>query len=671
MNRLHEGGIMKKKLAVWTLAAALAGLSPVRQDAAAAETAERPGVYTLGEIVVAGKTAGVEATETVDTVTDSDIRARGARTLDEAIALLPGVNLRTGGEGVPRIDIRGFRTRHIILLLDGIPLNSALDQQFDPTTIPTENIAEIKLTAGPSSVLYGQGGLGGVINIITKKGTRGIQGMIAGEAGDGEPYLARGSIGGTAGTVDFFLSGSATRITGFPLSDGFTPTVEQGNGLRLNSDRVRQNLLGTVGFTPTPDLSLGLTFSYEAGHYGKPASVINDPFDPFASPPKYERIDDYQGFSVQLAADYAVTGSLSIRGRGFVNRLDQQDNLYDDGTFSSFNQPGSFREQVTTTIAGGTVQPKYDLGAAGRVTLSLGGEQDSWQNSGTQTVSSGAATPLDADKTLGLFSAALEYEVEPLTGLGLVAGYSHHWQTRDELDQDDYGLLAGIRYDLFPGTRLKGAFRRNIRFPSLGDLYDLSKGNPNLVAERSTTYEGGVEQQLPLQSAVGLTGYHTIAYNLIQTDQATGKAMNLAEIRFTGMEFTAATRFVRRLLLRASYSHLVSEDRSRAGREEQQYTPGDKVTLEGRYDFACGFSPYASFLYVGNQYFYTKNNVTPVQKAKLNDYTLVNIKLSQRLFDDRATLYAGANNLFDTNYETSYGFPQAGRFIYGGVEFRF
>ena len=95
-----------------------------------------------------------------------------------------------------------------------------------------------------------------------------------------------------------------------------------------------------------------------------------------------------------------------------------------------------------------------------------------------------------------------------------------------------------------------------------------------------------------------------------------------------------------------------------------------KVTLEGKYDFAAGLSPYVSLLYVGNQYFYTKNGAPVVQKAKLNDYTLVNLKLSQRLLEGKATLYVGVDNLLDENYETSYGFPQAGRFLYGGVEFR-
>ena len=289
-----------------------------------------------------------------------------------------------------------------------------------------------------------------------------------------------------------------------------------------------------------------------------------------------------------------------------------------------------------------------------------------WDNAGLVT---GNTFNPNASRSLTTYSTALEYEISPLPGLGLVAGYGHHWQARHELSEDDYSLLAGVHYDIFENTRLKGSFKRNIRFPSLADLYDVSKGNPDLVAERSCTYEGGVEQKLPFSSMVSLTGFYATARNLIQNDQTISKNMNISSVRFKGFEIEAMTRFVKRLLLRASYSYLESEDGS-LGKDQQQYTPRDKITLEGKYDFDFGLSPYVSLLYFGNQYFYTKNNAPIVQKAKLNDYTLVNIKLSQRVVDNKVTLYLGVNNIFDENYETSYGFPQAGRFLYGGIEFR-
>ena len=642
---------------------------PVTPEARADEEAP---VYSLGEVVVSGRTEGVQATESVYTVTSEDIQARDARTLDQAINLLPGVNIRVGGDGVPRIDVRGFRTRHVILLLDGIPINSALDAQFDPRIIPTENIAKIKLTTGASSVLYGQGGLGAVINIITKKGTKGLHGMIGAETGDHESYLTRGSISGGKDGFDFFVSGSSTKITAFPLSGGFTPTSEQDTGYRNNSDIQRNNLFGSASFKPNEDLNLGFTVAYSDGSYGIPGSILNQPFDPFASPPKYERIDYFNTLSLQLAADYDITRHLSIRGWTYLNQGYEQDNLYDNGNFNSFNLiAGSYREHINTRIEGTTLQPKYDMGQAGVVTLSLSVEQDSWVNGGFITLAPDTFGPAYANKSFDIYSTGIEYEISPVKNLGLVAGYGHYWQDREEGVAEGYSLLGGAYYDLSPDTRLKANYKRDIHFPTLSDLYDLTKGNPNLSTEQSRTFEAGVEQKLPHDSVASLTGFYTTAYNLIQNDQATGLNANLPEIDFTGFEAAASTQAVERLFLRASYTYLNSKDYSRPENGPQQYTPGDRATLEGKYDFDSGFTAYASLLYVGNQYFYTKNGVTPMQEMKLDNYGLVNVKLSRRLYRNRVNLYIGVNNLLDRNYETAYGFPQAGRFIYGGAECRF
>jgi vitamin B12 transporter len=427
-----------------------------------------------------------------------------------------------------------------------------------------------------------------------------------------------------------------------------------------------------VGFDPSDTLSLGLTFNYANGRFGKPTSVLNEPFDPFASPPKYERIDDFENFSLQLAGDYDATKNFSLRGWAFLNQSNQEDNLYDNAYFNSFNLiAGSFQERVKTRINGLTLQPKYDMGRAGILTLSLSAERDSWENRGPLTVAADTFSQVDAEKSFNIYSADIEYETIPLEGLGLVAGYGRFRQTRSELSEDAYSALAGAYYDVFAATRLKASYKKNVRFPTLSDLYDLTKGNPDLEAERAFTCEAGMEQKLPMNSTVSLTGFYTRARNLIQNDQASGQAMNLTEIDFSGFEVAAATRFINKLQIQASYSYLDSKDKSRAGRDQQQYTPGDKATLEAKYDFDMGFSPYTSLQYVGDQYFYTKNSVTPVQKLKLKDYTLVNIKLSQRLFGNKANLYVGGNNIFDENYETSYGFPQAGRFLYGGAEYYF
>src|SRR4030042_4423466 len=179
-------------------------------------------IYTLGEIVVSGERQGVEAVGTVREVTAEDIQNKGARTLDEALQLFPGVYIRTGADGVPRVDLRGFRSRHVVLLLDGIPLNSTADGQFDPSLIPTEDIEKIKVSYGDSSLLYGDGGLAGVINIITKKGRKDVvHGMVLGAAGDRSHYLGQFNLSDGYGKGDFFLSGSHSGGGGFRVSHAF------------------------------------------------------------------------------------------------------------------------------------------------------------------------------------------------------------------------------------------------------------------------------------------------------------------------------------------------------------------------------------------------------------------------------------------------------------------
>ena len=217
--------------------------------------------YTLGEIVVSAEKEGVESIGTVREITSEDIQTKGARTLEEALELLPGINIRTGADGVPRVDLRGFRSRHVILLLDGIPLNSTYDGQFDPSIIPVENISKIKIAYGDHSVLYGDGGLGGVINIITKKGQKGVHGTVSGEIGDGDRYLGKFNLSGGHEKINFFLSGSLSDTNGFRLSDDFKSTTEEDGGLRENSDERRNDFFANVNYELTNKLVVGAIFS--------------------------------------------------------------------------------------------------------------------------------------------------------------------------------------------------------------------------------------------------------------------------------------------------------------------------------------------------------------------------------------------------------------------------
>ena len=645
----------------------------------AAETEDMTeGVYTLGEVVVSARQDVVETAGTVREVTAQDIQDKDARTLDQALELLPGVVIRTGADGVPRIDIHGFRSRHVMLLLDGVPLNSTYDGQFDPAIIPTENIAKIKVSYGTSSVLYGQGALGGVINIITKKGKEGVQGSASGEIGEGSSRLGRFNVGGAAKNADFFVSGSMAARDDFPLSNSFEATPLQGSGERNNSDNRRNNLFGNIGYSPTEEWDLGLVASFVNGHYGKPPSTKQntktDP-DPYANNPKYERVNHFQGFNTQFSTSYDLPGPVDMRGWFYFNEYDEDTSRYDNDNYNSMTKKGTFFEDGNSKNWGGTIQTALDLTSAGSFTLALDAQKQEYDSKGKiRDVKVGKDYEFrnfDNSYSLWLYSTSLEYEITLLDSLGVVLGYGHYWQNKEEGENENKGsYMAGAYYDIIKGSRVRGAFAKKIRFPTLRQLYSVGEGNPDLTPETAYNYELGFEQTLPLNSRVAIDGFLSDVNDYIEKPYDDDYYHNYDKYRFQGFEITGETRFVDNVLLRLGYTFMDTEDKSpNSPKDELQYRPKHKLTLEGKYTFHFGFSAYANVIYNADQYYYERSE--PFTKAKLDNYAIVNLKFDQALLNGLLDVYVGADNLFDKNYEQSYGFPAAGRMIYGGVAVNF
>lgn len=634
--------------------------------------------FELGEVVVSGEQAGAEAVQTVKIVDAATIESRGARNLNESLQLVPGLNIRTGADGVPRIDIRGLRTRHVLLLLDGIPLNSTYDGQFDPTVIPVAHIAKIKVTSGGSSVLYGPGGNGGVINIITKKGGEGTHGSVAVEAGEGASRLGKVTVGASGEKADLFISGQVAERDGFRLSGDWEATPDEDGNLRENSDRENQNLFANFGYAISEFTQLALTANVHRGEFGKPPVTNYDKKDSFTKNPKYQRVEDLDGFATQLALSHDTSGPFSFRGWVYLNRLDEEESGYDDDGYDSQVKSGAFSSDATTETSGANLQVKGDFKDAGELTLGLMAQNAEWEESGfsikkNKKTGKLSSLSLDEEQDVQVYTGALEYAVSPVEALGLVLGYGYHVQKKDAGgNENDFSYLAGAHYDLSADTRFKVAHSRKVRFASIKQLYG-NGGDEELTAEVTLHYEAGVEQQLPGATTLSLTGYLIDAEDFIEKD-ADGENHNYDEYRFRGFDLVAENRAVENLVVSAAYSYLDSEDRSAdSQRDELQYRPRDKFTLEGRYAFSCGLSAQASLLYVAHQFFYDDDgdDTNTLKKQRLDGYTVVNVKLSQSLFSEALDLYVGAENLFDENYEQSYGFPRPGRTVYGGVAYRF
>lgn len=117
----------------------------------------------------------------VDVVTADQIAASPAQTVTDLIRNLPGVELSSrSSQGIKRVQIRGEEPMRTLVLIDGQKVAEQKSMEGSPLSIDPSMIERIEVIKGPASVLYGSAAIGGVINIITKKGgSQPLQGTVS------------------------------------------------------------------------------------------------------------------------------------------------------------------------------------------------------------------------------------------------------------------------------------------------------------------------------------------------------------------------------------------------------------------------------------------------------------------------------------------------------------
>ncbi|HTZ80693.1 MAG TPA: TonB-dependent receptor plug domain-containing protein, partial [Stellaceae bacterium] len=178
-----------------------------------------------------------ELGSSVTVITAQDIEREQARTLPDVLEDVPGLNVvQTGSPGgTTSVYMRGTNANHTKVLIDGVDVSdpSSTDGSFDFSQILASDIERVEVLRGPQSGLYGSDAIGGVINVVTKKGSgpMRVQGSI-----EGGSFATFNQTAGVSGSIarfnysaDFahFHSG-ATQVTptnlvppGRPLNDDY------------------------------------------------------------------------------------------------------------------------------------------------------------------------------------------------------------------------------------------------------------------------------------------------------------------------------------------------------------------------------------------------------------------------------------------------------------------
>ncbi|MGH2372793.1 MAG: TonB-dependent receptor, partial [bacterium] len=192
-----------------------------------------PPVFELPDVVAPGRRPQRRSATpaSISVLTAADLTRLGVRTAGDALRFLPEVSVRAfGGPGaLQEVSIRGTATAHVLVLIDGVPVNSPAQGLATLNTIPVDNIERIEVLRGPFSAIYGSGALGGVIHIVTRsKPSR------AGRAG-------AASMGTTTASILWGWQGDQTRVTVDAIHDA-------SGGFRPNADYSGQTFAGRLQF---------------------------------------------------------------------------------------------------------------------------------------------------------------------------------------------------------------------------------------------------------------------------------------------------------------------------------------------------------------------------------------------------------------------------------------
>jgi vitamin B12 transporter len=475
------------------------------------------------------------------------------------------------------------------------------------------------------------------------------------------------------------LTATATKYdtAGFRLADSFTPTALEDGGRRQNSDRDRGDLRGALGYRVSPRLSISSEWSFGAGSYGVPGSVISAPGDIFAQTPRFERVEEYRLGSGQVSVVAAPSARLNLRAWAFRNRQTEARNRYDDDTYASMDDPlvsGTFQSHERTIVAGGSALARVDLERLGWLRLAVNHRRESFDSSsvirdvpvagggrggggGTRSATFDPRT-FSIDRHVDVSSAGAEWQLHPVKRLGTVLGTAVNVQQRPGDDSKaEPTWLAGLSYETSSDVTLHASATRKVRVPSIDQLFNTASGNPDLRAEHAYGVDAGADYRLGSASNVALAVFSTSARDFIERESGLPFA-NYDRYRFRGAEVTLHTTRVPTLGLRVGYSFLDADDLT-AGSIPLQTRPRHRGSLDWVWTPVSGSNVRGAVYRTGSQ-LYDSRGAVPVQR-KAPGYTLVDLGFTQTTLARRFDIVFDVTNLFDELYDQSYALPREGR----------
>ncbi|MBV9276946.1 MAG: TonB-dependent receptor [Candidatus Eremiobacteraeota bacterium] len=486
---------------------ALASADAAFAQPAPSPTPSSPPPPEIGHVLTSDRsdeTLG-NSVRTVYVITAHDIAERGFRSVADAIADLPGVNVfRYGGTGsLASVGLRGSASAQVLILFDGLPAAGQTTGTIDLNSIPTAGVDRIEVVEGGGSTLYGAGSVGGIINVITHPPQRDSAKATAGTFGNSELELQTRNI-----TLDRDLAKND-----YAYSGGFRAGAES----QLSAARF--TFAGDGGTWSTK-----FSGAFVAHHLGDPGSV---PLG-FTTPSREaSAVDDLYASLTHYGRYAETTIEVAASSQKFLFYCD---NPSDPNCFTP-SQALTTDEHVATSLRNTL---RFD-----RSKLIYGVDL----SRGVARLDDGAAgTPLSTppDVTTNAYAQAALYA----EGTWLYGPSNRAYVgVRAERDGGQGGIIApslGILQRLSTALTLRANYGTAFRAPSVEDLYFPGGfGNPQLQPERIRVADFRLSDAMLLGGAA-VTWFSSFTTNKI-VPGANFTPQNVGHARIEGLTFEVRT----------------------------------------------------------------------------------------------------------------------------------
>jgi iron complex outermembrane receptor protein len=612
-----------------------------------------------------------EIPKNVTVITKEDIEQASSNNVVDLLAREANLNLLSffGTDKKASVDIRGFGTTgvsNVVVMVDGFRLNPPDLAGPDFSSVPLDQIERIEIVRGGGSVLYGDGAVGGVINIITKKGPKKTQARVLASYGSYDAFEGATSLGGQFHGLSGNLDGS------YFDSDGY----RENGGLRKED--------GSAKFSYDVNDRLGLSWgaSYHKDKQGFPGGVPLEDVDSTkkrtesSSPNDFGETTDNRVFGT-MEADAGPLGVLR-----FSSGYRWRDNDFIIGytpLLSKGEQTDNIDED-TWTINLGLTKPYEFLGQKHKLLLGT-----DYYRTGYVTERIGQRTKKDSDiGDLGLFVVNEWKLMKPLT---LSLGYRYNiydstiqtsrlvrsgqdvkWERRGKSDENwnNQAFETGIVYEIVPAATFFASYATSFRTPNVDELA-LSEGD--LKPQEGKHFDVGLRGSIGDLLEFSLTLFQIDISNEIFFDSINQVNRNFEDdTRRRGVETEVKYYPIDALYLWANYTYLEAKFE-----KKDTYVP-----LVPKYQASFGLewtiiAPIrlaVTGTLVGSRY--DGNDETNEEFKKLDAYKVFDAKLTYTRGPLR--VFGGINNIFDEFYSTvafsEIYYPMPTRNYYVGIEWR-